>query len=696
MPWSVKVSTAQRRADQQGVAALMVALTMAALMIASAFVLTLGLVRIDRQVDKSAADAAVLAGLSGLNGNDGLAHPFAGVCKALQYMQQNDRRFANTSHDTGTWTDGTGTTTKPDGCDTSTTPTIQQRTCTAGDATTWARYTWTGAFQGTPLEVVIQSGYELSSSSGWHEDALPAAVADESDSVQGCDQLAVMVTEGRSPGLGILARGSDISTSIRSVGRVTLGPGGYAPAMLLLKRTGCPSLQVGSTAGSSWVKVYGSVTQSGVSQPGTIHADSDGQGCSGAVYYGKATDGIIAYAAPLSYAHQDQADPARPGQITSVAQQNGTTSYDSLSKVYGSSQVSGSGGATAPTGRTLVTRKPVDDRYLTAARTAIAGAQSTVFGASPALTPGNAETTYGYKTATCNANGTVSLSSPVGAGDSLYVDCPTVKSAPTLLAQTVVFNGTVAPGQGNTISLPNATHVYIFGGGGHALDLTGNGSAFEMHNTAPYLDTSSGTCSNDTTSGKATLFIDSGDLNESNGGTLQMCNTTVFMMGGQPDGCLPAPYADIASAPAPSQTVCGGGLGNGQIKQTGGNVDWTAPNELADTLDSNGDPTDDALAGWADPDGPEDLALWDESAGTTNNSNAYTMAGGGTFHLQGIFMVPNAEPFSLTGNSNLDLKNAEFVASTIQLASNNTTLSMTVDPNAAITLPRMKSIGLVR
>ena len=381
--------------------------------------------------------------------------------------------------------------------------------------------------------------------------------------------------------------------------------------------------------------------------------------------------------------------------ITSVAGYNGrTTAYDSSANVYSSSALSGTGGGTPPTGRQLVTRKPVDDRYLAAVRSAVGNAQAVVFGTS--LSAANAmSAAYGYKLATCS-NGTVQL--PAGGvtlTDKVYVDCPVVKSSPLIAARTVVFNGSIAPGNGESVSLPNATKVYVYGPNGTALDVGGGGS-FKMHNTS--LD-ASGYCSSlALPSSKAVLFVRNGNVNESNGGSLEMCNTTVIMMGGRADACLPVPYADIASAPAPSQTPCSGvngGKGNGQFKQTGGNIDWTAPNTLDSTMGADGNPTAAALAAWGSPDGPEDLALWDESAGN-GSSDKYQFTGDGTFHIRGIFMVPNADPVSLSGSANLALTNAQFVATSLALASNNTTLSMMVDPNAAVTIPKLAVVGLVR
>ena len=295
--WRRRLS--RRRQDARGAAAILVALSLVALLVASAMVLDFGLVRIDRQVDKSAADSAVTAGLAGLvESEDGKAHPYLGVCGALRYLQASDARFSTITSTSGAWTDGGGVSTTGDGC---TDATWQAKVCDKDHQSTWATFVWTDKPANPRLTATIQSGYQLGSAPGWQEDALPAAAADQDDHAGGCDQLAVTITQKRRPGLGSIASSSDLVTSIRSVGRVTTAPGDDAPAMLLLKRTGCTSLEVGSSAGSSWVRVFGSYsTTTGASQAGSIHADADGLNCSSSVFYGKASSGIIAYAAKLS------------------------------------------------------------------------------------------------------------------------------------------------------------------------------------------------------------------------------------------------------------------------------------------------------------------------------------------------------------------------------------------------------------
>jgi hypothetical protein len=189
------------------------------------------------------------------------------------------------------------------------------------------------------------------------------------------------------------------------------------------------------------------------------------------------------------------------------------------------------------------------------------------------------------------------------------------------------------------------------------------------------------------------VVVKSGAISESNGGSLQMCYTTVVMMGNGNNACLTNVTSEEKNGP--TSTPCSNGAGDGQINQQGGNVDWTAPNQYDVTTLSDGSPDPTKAGGYTDPNGPEDLALWSESYGSNNNPK-FVMTGGGTEHVVGVFMAPNAEPFKLSGSANLDLKNAQFVASSFALGSNNTNLIMAVDPNSAVQLPQLKPIGLVR
>ncbi len=684
--------------DERGAVAIVMSLVLTLLLVITAMVLDFGLVRIDRQIDRSAADQATLAGLHGLNTGDGVPHPYAGVCTAMRYLKVNSPRFSSLTENVG-WRDGLGNTTAS-GCSDAA---LRNLACKPTDRSTWAKWTWSGTSRGVTLNVTIESGYDLAPSS-WSEDSLPATSGDNGGSTyQGCDNLAVTIAQSRESGLGSLATSSDLETAIRSVGRVKAVPGESAPAMLLLKRTGCPVLKTGASGGGSFIRVLGAMSSDGKTQAGTIHSDSDGVGCNGGnnswVYGGLSASGIVAYAAPQA-SNPLAADPAKPGSITSVAVLNGLSGSivrDSLDYAYGTSALSGTAGTkTEVTGRGLTTRRLVDERYFGSAATST-GVKGAMSLANGVFTAGATSAPPGYTTLVASdvCKPTQSEINAMGmtAATRLYIPCVSNAgfsgdgSTLTIPAGTIYFRGVVSPG--SLLKMPAAHHVYV---GNHfttpkpdAIDVS-NGRSFEM-NTAGNVD-AAGNCSSGQNSSKAVLFVRSGTFKHN--GLLRMCRTTAMLMGGQSTGCVPT-----LTGTAPTTTPCGGGLGSGQFTQNGGTVDWTAPDTLDATTDpATGDPTATAVSAWTDPNGLEDLALWSESA--SNSSTSFSMGGSGSLSVRGVFMVPNADPFIIGGGGSQNLTNAQYVASSIALNGNTTNITMSVDPNAAITLPDQGLVGLVR
>lgn len=694
---------ARHRRDERGAIAIILALSMVLFCLVGAMVLDFGLARVDREVDQSSADSATLAGLHALNIGDGSAHPYIGVCNAVRYLKANDDRFSGINDSAG-WTNGVGVATAP-GC---TDAALRNRTCSVTDKSSWAVWRWVGTSGGLSLDVTIQSGYSFTSST-WPEDSLAASTPNSAQ--QGCDQLAVTVLQNRKPGLGSLATKSNLVTRIRSVGRVKLVPGHSAPALLLLKRTGCPALSSGNAGGGSGTFIHvlgalgnvmnpnGTFTTNGrgTAQPGTIHSDSDGVGCPNntMVFMGNQNDGIVAYAAPL-LSNPSAPDPLKPGSITSVALANGVGTNvvrDSLDWVYGSSAINTAGTKNEVTGRSLVTRGLVDDRYGVGAPTST-GVPLAVSRANSELSAGSSGPASGWtQLNNCNPTQAQVNSAAPNSSTWLYVKCTSGNGFTgdsgglTIKAGRVFFNGVVNPS--GSLSMPNATQVYVANQTNKtdAVNL-GTGATFGVNNASSNL--TAGTCSNGQSPSKSTLYLRSGDFKET-GGSLQLCRTTVFMMGGSTNGCLPS-----TAGTAPTTNPCpgiNGGLGTGQFTQTGGDIDWTAPDVIDVTLDSAGIPLPAAVAGWADPNGPEDLALWSESA--TNSSSTYNMTGGGVFHVRGIYMVPNASPFKLSGGANMNLTNAQYIVSDIAL-NGGTQITMSVDPNSAVTLADLGIEGLVR
>lgn len=703
-----------RARDERGAVAIVVAVIMTLLLVVVALVLDFGLVRVDRHIDRAAADEATLAGLHALNQNDGKAHPYVGVCAAVRYLKANSERFAAASESSG-WKNGLGATPTPsDGCSAALTNVV----CSPTDKSTWAKWAWSGNYRGAFLSVTIESGYDLAANNTWREDTLPATIGDVGDN-QGCDNLAVTIQQSRKPGLGTLATASDLSTGIRSVGRVRVAPGDAAPAMLLLKRTGCPVLVTGSNTSpaTSFIKVLGAVSADGTkAQAGTIHSDSDGLGCSGGndasrIFNGRGASGIVTYAAPL-ISNPLLPDPSKPGVISAVAVHNGITGLavrDSLDNVYASSLqfplVATKGEVT---GRPLVTRRYVDERYFPAVKTAIGGTAANPGGAVGVFNSGAAGAPPGWtnlaagnacKPTQAEVNTAVNTAILVSGG-KLYINCTANNGfqAPantplSIGAPQVYFAGVVNPG--STLKFPNASKIYVGNHGGLSDAIAvGNGSSFEV-NTAGNVDLS-GNCTTGVQPSRAVLFVRAGQLKQT-GGLVQMCRTTGFILGGMTGssavagpGCVP-----LATGIAPTMTPCNGGLGTGQVTMSGSaSIDWTAPNTLDATTDANGNTLPAAAAAWARADGPEDLALWSES-GTSSSSN-FSMGGSGTMRVRGVFMVPNAAPFTIGGGTGQILTNAQYIATSIELNGAGTAITMKVDPNSAVTVPDLRMIGLVR
>ena len=509
-----------RRSGEQGVVAIVVALSMVMLLVVAAMVLDFGVVRLDRQRAKSTADSAVMAGLKAADGKTGDVYSFRAVCAALSFLRVNDARMAALP---------TGICASPDN-------TIKCNS--AAPAAQPAVYDGTVTKGGTTYRVVIKSPYSLSDG-GFAEEGYSTSAADPS-LASGCDQVGVIISESRKPGLGSLATSGDLRFSVRSVGRATLGGSDdLAPALILLERTACSVLTVGSGgAGSgSFIKVLG-VGKT----PGSIHVDSSatgsdcGSGSNKQLFQGKQADGIVAYgsASPTGTA----------GIITSVATNNGKAPNivsDALANVYGTLATSGTGVTkSAVTGRAVVGRAPVDSRYRLGVRDEV----TTASGLWALSSTGAA--TAGWTVTDCNPS-----DAQLNVTTKLYVNC-TQNSGITLNNKTIkashiFFNGFI---KGGKVSMPNAARVYVSN-----TDASGSpisASAVSLSNNNGFCvrgtcDTAAASnCPTSASPNRAVLLVRQGHLDAS-GGLLRLCNTTAVLLGGYPStGCVPS--ADGAPA----------------------------------------------------------------------------------------------------------------------------------------------------
>lgn len=630
-----------RRAREDGAVAILIAIAMVGLCVAAGMVVDLGLLRVDRQDDKSAEDQAALAGVNGLVPDmiNPSIHPFAGVCQALNYLKANSPALATYDSATTRWQDGFGAGVSGDGCDTS----HAALTCTPNSPATWAR--WTGVTTDGKSRVTIQSGYKLSAAvaatsgniesvtgGAFTEDSL-AGYGGDGDSADpqyggGCDQLAVIISEVRSTTLGAPAANS-MGTRTRSVARLTIKPPTSPFALLVLNRTDCLAL---ANTSNGIIDVTGYKDH-----PGLIHVDSNSTGaqCSSKpVIQGAKSNGVVAHQAPTT---------GDPGRITTVATSNQS---DGLSNVW-----AGPAPGTSPSTAATMSRSVLDIIY-------IAGVRAAVSDASTYLTMSQAQASAaGWAVHNCPNNDTWTET-------KVYVNCNNMNKSLSLPNATdVIFTGQLSA---DSVLMPKATRVYIVGGTSPAG--VSVGSAFEVNNKTTGQACPSAT---DSTYGRAQVFVKDGDF-KANGGVVRMCSTTVILEGGDvAKACVPS----TSPTYYPDGKVCPTGAvptspGNGVLSLGGGTlIDWTAPDQV----------DDEVAATTADHGNLEDLALWAEPSGT------YTLGGGGSMHLMGVFAAPNAD-LKINGGSSNDVKNSQYVAKTVNTTGSGT-LTLTPLPSLPVGPP---------
>ncbi|HET7690258.1 MAG TPA: hypothetical protein VFK41_07765 [Nocardioidaceae bacterium] len=643
-----------RRRNQRGLAAVLISLSMVALLVVAGMAIDFGMVRYQRQINKAVADAAVAAGMRSFDRDDGQVYTMKGVCDTLSYLKVNEPALASL----------------PPFAPCSSTPQLAT-TCNASVPSTHASYSNTTA--DGRYQVTVKAPYTMPDPK-FPEDAFSGVATDIADA---CLQLGVIITELYKPGLGSFAVKEDIKSTIRSVGRVKKGPGKRSPALLLLDRTNCFVLTTGTNSNSlnqnNFIRVLGAGSGNAV-QPGTIHADSNGSNCGNneTIFMGKRLDGIVAYAAPVTN---------EPGIITSYAKLLGVADAivsDGSTRTFGSNQpdYGTTGVHTKVQGLGLITRSIVDDRYLAPLHGWVDHAKS-VFAT---LTSPSAATAQGFAVlGGGNCTGANQPAINALTSTKVYVNCSGYRGTGTFTNATeVFFTGTIDQ-QAATL-IPKATRVYVTGGTGDAIRSTGN--PFRMHHNG------NASCPGGTQSESALLFIRSGAITNNNG-LFQACNTAVIMMSGDGNkACLPA----VGTVAPPTTKPCpGASAGNGFLDLSGGGsgatqIDWTAPNTR--DADMSALSQADKQAAWNQL---EDLAFWSEAYG----SSKFTMSGGAGLHLVGVFMTPNADPFTVTGGGSQTLTNAQYVATKFEV-NGGASLTMRVDPNNTVTLPKLTTFDLVR
>jgi hypothetical protein len=236
-----------------------------------------------------------------------------------------------------------------------------------------------------------------------------------------------------------------------------------------------------------------------------------------------------------------------------------------------------------------------------------------------------------------------------------------VSSAVTLSAANsfIVVTGQLAVNATFTVTDPRT--VYVGGkatGNKVGLDLTGSSSMLNMNMGA------ASSCSGRTGPGHANkLVLGNGSMKAASGSTIRMCQTFTYLASG---------YDKVPTVDGndPCSSPCSTYSGTIDIS-SGSTVDLSAPNEITGRLP--------AASELATTNPFEDLALWMEAGGNTNG-----MAGGASTRLTGVFFLPNADAFNLTGGGSLPIDlSAQFVSTSLKVAG-GATVNLVPNPEDSI------------
>lgn len=636
--------------DERGVVLVLGAFVLVMLLLIAGLVVDVALVRSDRQQNKSVADMAVTAGLRNLE-LGGYPAPFRGVCEALKYLQANSSEMTGLTGSI-TWADGTAVSGDP--C--STTSAYWQHLCVPNTPSTWAMYH--GTAQSGRITVDIKNGY-LMSDGAFNDE--PAGATDSGESaLGGCDNLAVVISESEKPSFARAAFGGMMGSRIRTVGRITQTWDVRAVvALLLLERNDCDSLTFNGTNAAIEVMGFGT-------HPGIIHSDSIGNGddCNHQILNGAAvtTGGTPPYAGPSILADSaDTGSPPIPGQVSVSALAGLPGAVPSRAATPCPSTVKGSSldpaiSYTCVTGSSRKGRINVDVLYRSRMKALQADAAAkTALSSAPA-----GYTSYNN----CNA-----VPATVTA-QKVWINCNQFNNAVTFSStvKEIIFTGSISGSQNMTFVEPDFIYV------GNGLSRSGGTLNVNTGSSTNCTDRFSADRSKTTN-----LVVARNAFSTSGGANLHLCGTMVLM--GDSTG-------STAGAPAIPSTDGVDPYNNsfdGIISLSGGGaLDWTAPNATSTPMEWNKTASQTYL------DDFEDLAFWTEA------SDSSSLSGGGTNNMVGVFFLPNADPFGITGNGGqVILSNAQFIVRKLTMGGNGM-LKMRPNPDDAISVPYFSNFALVR
>ena len=631
----------------------------------SALVLDIAEMRTVRRINKSVADMSVRAGLGVLN-----LGPWSGVCRAADYLRTS-KGIAGFDPGSERWFQLSNPLSQL-----TSSPCLNPslNLCLPGalgvpNMATWGRLTATAGNGRYSIE--IQSGYHLPDPRFPEDTLVPA---DTGDPLKGeCDNLSVVIRETHKPLFGKVFGAQARTTTIRSVGRMSMvASEEYSPALLLLEQHGCDVLTVNSNNSRVIAQPY-------LQYPGVIQIDSANDNpsiCNSnqAVLNGAETQGgpsIVACSArtvnPTPGCNIATSDyPSRIGIFAlNFTHPPGNYVTSGYPQTYGDTQaVPGA----------LAGRYPLDYMYRQNVISLESEAKTTLTG-NGGLPPGCAAVVNNSCTSSttgktwlvlsqtdCNTldstspinffNPLIPVVPPRTAAQNIWFNCDlSVKTPSPGVLLTALNSNIVVTGQlaiTGSFSILDPRSVLIGGrdtGNRVGLDL-GNGSNLNIGNPVPGV-----ACPPPTSVPKYTkMVVGKGSFTMASGGSAHLCQTFLYMASG---------YDKIPVAPGTEPCACLDYSGKVSIG-SGAVVDWSAPNLINGRRPTKSEV--DLLLNPSSSSPFEDLGLWTEAGG------ANTVSGGGSTHMAGVFFLGNANQFTLAGNAGANVYlSAQFISTRMKV-----------------------------
>ena len=625
-----------RTENERGAVIVLFTMALIALLVLSAIVVDLGLLRAERRQSQSSADLAALsagAWLSGHNATTAMSRPRS-ACEAVL-----DAARANLEN-------------LPSGAaiNCSALP-LQGVSPSCTGSTTPVTVTATGTAPYT-LRVTYPVPSSLIS-----EPAFSGGVGVD-DGGQ-CERMQVTIGYVQdSLFAGVLGIGS-VDTEVSAVVRGGVEPGGdRVPALLLLERTGCRVLANSAGGAGNLGIIVGSPS---ATEGGSIHADTNASGCSGT-----STDRAI-YGSSLSGG----------GTSITVANSSGgtqgtiSTYATTVGNPYDAAVFPG-GISHAATPGDVISRQPVDNRYNPSTRTAITDLHA------------EARTRVLWSAATATSNGFTVL----GCADTngtwtaakVFVNCAAWAPQDVRLpnATDLVASGRISVANNRLLFAPIVSRFYIRGcptcSGGNFFALSVSGSLYVNTGSqavgAATCDARTGPGAGGTTTNTTRLVMFGSPLDIS--GTAYLCQTTVY---NATDTASYVRQASTSGSPnCSTDRPCPvSGAAPGGTFAVSGYTHWTAPSQTT-TAPSATHPL-------------EDLALWSET------SSLSEIKSGGVLLSSGVFFSPNARMEFRSPASGLP-RDAQWIVRSFELLQG--TLKLTPSPSNAVPIPSTGSFGLIR